>query len=273
MRNTLGWPSSGTLRRSRAAAASTRAANGAWTCSLNTALLASKKSLVLRSSRSSRNANPSSGIPTNVVVTSCPFWCCGSRRALASRRWFQLVSWNIFAPVLPARKPGAGRLDHHRPQSGQLAACETDIDLLLKDALIRVPPSARTGSRSDVHQHGSDAGRCRDQLVLSIHDNHDEVSRPPMATVTQAYQFALDPTPRQRRALASHCGAARGCLQLGAAACRGSPAATPGRRGRRPALDPVSAAMGMEPAKQQVAPWWAENSKEAYKSGLDGLAR
>jgi putative transposase len=30
-----------------------------------------------------------------------------------------------------------------------------------------------------------------------------------MTTVTQAYRFALDPTPRQRRALASHCGAAR----------------------------------------------------------------
>jgi hypothetical protein len=28
-----------------------------------------------------------------------------------------------------------------------------------------------------------------------------------MATVTQAYRFALDPTPIQRRALASHCGA------------------------------------------------------------------
>jgi putative transposase len=26
-------------------------------------------------------------------------------------------------------------------------------------------------------------------------------------------------------------------------------------------------------AKHQVAPWWAENSKEAYSSGLDGLAR
>jgi transposase len=26
-------------------------------------------------------------------------------------------------------------------------------------------------------------------------------------------------------------------------------------------------------ATQQVAPWWAENSKEAYASGLDGLAR
>jgi transposase len=25
--------------------------------------------------------------------------------------------------------------------------------------------------------------------------------------------------------------------------------------------------------KDQVAPWWAENSKEAYNSGLDGLAR
>jgi putative transposase len=30
-----------------------------------------------------------------------------------------------------------------------------------------------------------------------------------MPTVMQAYRFALDPTPRQRRALASHCGAAR----------------------------------------------------------------
>lgn len=30
-----------------------------------------------------------------------------------------------------------------------------------------------------------------------------------MVTVIQAYRFALDPNPRQRRALASHCGAAR----------------------------------------------------------------
>ena len=26
-------------------------------------------------------------------------------------------------------------------------------------------------------------------------------------------------------------------------------------------------------AKHHVAPWWAENAKEAYSSGLDGLAR
>ena len=30
-----------------------------------------------------------------------------------------------------------------------------------------------------------------------------------MAAVTQAYRFALDPTPSQRRSLASHAGAAR----------------------------------------------------------------
>jgi putative transposase len=30
-----------------------------------------------------------------------------------------------------------------------------------------------------------------------------------MTSVLQAYRFALDPTPRQQRALASHCGAAR----------------------------------------------------------------
>jgi putative transposase len=30
-----------------------------------------------------------------------------------------------------------------------------------------------------------------------------------MMLVVQAYKFALDPTPRQQRALWSHCGAAR----------------------------------------------------------------
>jgi putative transposase len=38
-----------------------------------------------------------------------------------------------------------------------------------------------------------------------------------MATVTQAYRFALDPTPGQRRALASHCGAARVAYNWGLA--------------------------------------------------------
>jgi putative transposase len=38
-----------------------------------------------------------------------------------------------------------------------------------------------------------------------------------MATVIQAYKFALDPSPAQGRALASHCGAARFAFNWGLA--------------------------------------------------------
>jgi transposase len=38
-----------------------------------------------------------------------------------------------------------------------------------------------------------------------------------MTTVTQAYRFALDPTPTQRRVLASRCGAARVAYNWGLA--------------------------------------------------------
>ena len=62
-------------------------------------------------------------------------------RALASRRCFELVSWNIFAPVLPGRKPEPAARIISDPQVGQLVACETEIDLLLNDALTRVPDS------------------------------------------------------------------------------------------------------------------------------------
>jgi putative transposase len=91
--------------------------------------------------------------------------------------------------------------------------------------------------------------------------------------VHQAYRYALDPTPRQERVLASHCGAARFVYNW--------------------ALDLVKERLdqrdvGLEVevpwtlpalrrawnrAKHDVAPWWTENSKEAYSSGLDALAR
>ncbi len=94
-----------------------------------------------------------------------------------------------------------------------------------------------------------------------------------MATVTQAYRFALDPTPRQRRALASHCGAARVAYNWGLELVKT-------RLDQRRAGDNVEVPWTLPElrrewnrAKQQVAPWWAENSKEAYSSGLDGLAR
>jgi putative transposase len=94
-----------------------------------------------------------------------------------------------------------------------------------------------------------------------------------MDTVTQAYRFALDPTPEQRRALASHCGAARVAYNWGLELVKA--------RLHEHQIDPSIRVPWTLPelrrewnqAKRQVAPWWAENSKEAYSSGLDGLAR
>ena len=91
--------------------------------------------------------------------------------------------------------------------------------------------------------------------------------------VHQAYRFALDPTRRQQGALASHVGGARFAYNWGLELIK-----------RR--LDERAAGQAVEvpwtlPAlrrewnrcKVTVAPWWAENSKEAYGSGLDALAR
>jgi IS605 OrfB family transposase len=91
--------------------------------------------------------------------------------------------------------------------------------------------------------------------------------------VTQAYRYALDPTPRQQGALRSHCGAARRAFNWGLNLVKQR-------------LDQRAAGVDVEVpwtlpalrrewnrAKHQVAPWWAENSKEAYNSGLDALAR
>jgi putative transposase len=90
-----------------------------------------------------------------------------------------------------------------------------------------------------------------------------------MTTVNQAYRFALDPTPRQRCALASHCGAARYAYNWGLQLVEQR------RAGEDIEVPWTLADLRWEwnRAKQQVAPWWAENSKEAYASGLDGLAR
>jgi putative transposase len=94
-----------------------------------------------------------------------------------------------------------------------------------------------------------------------------------LATVIQAYRFALDPTPRQRRALASHCGAARVAHNWGLQLVRER--LEQRRAGEEVEVPWTLPALRREwnQAKDQVAPWWAENSKEAYSSGLDGLAR
>jgi putative transposase len=93
------------------------------------------------------------------------------------------------------------------------------------------------------------------------------------ATVLQAYRFALDPTPRQRRALASHCGAARYAYNWGLQLVQQR--LEQQRAGEEVEVPRTRRALRWEwnRAKHQVAPWWTENSKEAYSSGLDGLAR
>ena len=104
----------------------------------------------------------------------------------------------------------------------------------------------------------------------------------PDGWTVQAYRFALDPTPTQLRGLASHAGAARFAHnhmlalvkavmdQRTAERSYGVPEAelTPALGWSLPALRKV-----WNQRKSSCAPWWAENSKEAYNTGLDGLAR
>jgi putative transposase len=94
-----------------------------------------------------------------------------------------------------------------------------------------------------------------------------------MATVLQAYQFALDPTPRKQASLASHTGGARFAYNWGLELVTT-------RLDQRKTDSSIQVPWTLPElrrewnrAKDDVAPWWAENSKEAYNSGLDALAR
>lgn len=109
--------------------------------------------------------------------------------------------------------------------------------------------------------------------------------------MAQAYRFALDPTPSQARAMASHVGGARFAYNWGVHLVES-------RLGERPRLGEQALVEGLpkreadalvegvgvawnlyalrrewNASKDRAAPWWAANSKEAYSSGLDGLAR
>ena len=84
-----------------------------------------------------------------------------------------------------------------------------------------------------------------------------------MTTVMQAYQLALDPTTRQQRSLASHTGAARFAYNWGLELVTT-------RLDQRGAGQDVQVPWTLPAlrrewnrAKHDVAPWWAENSKEA----------
>jgi putative transposase len=104
----------------------------------------------------------------------------------------------------------------------------------------------------------------------------------PDGWMAQSYRFALDPTPTQVRDLESHCGAARFAFNHMLAHAKavlsqreaersygvGEGALTPSQGWTLPALRRT-----WNQRKPVVAPWYGENSKEAYNTGLDALAR
>jgi len=101
------------------------------------------------------------------------------------------------------------------------------------------------------------------------------------STVMQAYRFALDPSPDQEIALRSHCGAQRFAYNWGLARIKANHSqrkaeASYGLEGDEitPPLDwsAYSLRKDWNQVKGEVAPWWSENSKEAYSSGLANLA-
>jgi len=101
------------------------------------------------------------------------------------------------------------------------------------------------------------------------------------STVMRAYRFALDPSPDQEIALRSHCGAQRFAYNWGLARIKANHSqrkaeASYGLEGDEitPPLDwsAYSLRKDWNQVKGEVAPWWSENSKEAYSSGLANLA-
>ena len=94
----------------------------------------------------------------------------------------------------------------------------------------------------------------------------------------RAYLFALDPTEQQEQQFRSHCGAQRYAYNFGvelAGKIRAQRAAEYSYGLRGAELTPCSAydlRRAWNAAKHERAPWWAENSKEAYSSGLANAA-
>jgi putative transposase len=92
------------------------------------------------------------------------------------------------------------------------------------------------------------------------------------AVVHQAYRFALDPTASQQRRLASAVGGARFAYNWGLELVKRHLDERAGGHDVQVPWTLPALRREWNRAKHQAAPWWADNSKEAYSSGLDGLA-
>ena len=197
-----------------------------------------------------------------------------------------------------ARAPLPGR---STPEASSSSPCETAagcraVASFEGEQTARQPPGGRECQRAAAADLVRD---CRTYVLTFVHDDREvdqllcETAWPPWhavralgvvtrgqagcvmtpASVHQAYRFALDPNPSQQRALASAVGGARFAYNWGLELVKG-------RLDERAAGHDVQVPWTLPAlrrewnrAKDQAAPWWADNSKEAYSSGLDGLAR
>ncbi|MGH3720779.1 MAG: IS607 family element RNA-guided endonuclease TnpB [Pseudonocardiaceae bacterium] len=97
----------------------------------------------------------------------------------------------------------------------------------------------------------------------------------------RAYLVALDPTGAQVEEFRSHCGGQRYAYNFGLALVRANLDQRAAERSYGITDDQLTPAMSWSAfglrkiwneVKDERAPWWAENSKEAYSSGLANLA-
>jgi putative transposase len=102
-----------------------------------------------------------------------------------------------------------------------------------------------------------------------------------MVMVIQAYRFALDPAAGQQAALRSHCGGQRYAFNWGLARIKVNLDQRAAEKTYDIPGDQLTPSVSWSAyrlrkdwnqAKDTVAPWWAENSKEACSSGLANLA-
>ncbi|GAB3813420.1 IS607 family element RNA-guided endonuclease TnpB [Micromonospora zhanjiangensis] len=100
--------------------------------------------------------------------------------------------------------------------------------------------------------------------------------------MVQAYRFALDLSPVQERAVLAHAGAARLAYNWALARVRAVLDQRAAERSYGVPDDLLTPAIGWSlpalrrawnAAKDVVAPWWRQVSKEAFNTGLDALAR
>jgi putative transposase len=103
----------------------------------------------------------------------------------------------------------------------------------------------------------------------------------PEGRVLQACRFALDPTPTQAEQLRSHCGAQRFAYNWGLRLVKANLDQRAAERSYRIAERDLAPPLNWSAyalrkmwnqVKDEIAPWWPENSKESYSSGLVNLA-